>query len=183
MHIVIEENQKNNWVPTWVKPTDDGNHRIVQKGANWLPQQIEYIDLSTLIETPKAAPEPVKLSNDNGANHPNGLPDNFYDFFLLRAERECSDSPKTVEQLNENWQVHKPQLKAWLTRATEDGKMEKLDDTQGYRWIISAKHESQAIRNLPTNCELAEQAKQLDMLESEAPNHDQAQTQPTSKSA
>ena len=103
-----EENQKNNWVPIWVKHTDDGNHRIVQRGANWLPHCIDEVDLSTLTNAEKGTLEPPKPSANNGANHPNGVPDSFYGFFLLMAERECSDSPKTVEQLYKNGNSTKP---------------------------------------------------------------------------
>ncbi len=99
-----EENQKNNWVPIWVKHTDDGNHRIVQRGANWLPQSIEDIDVSALMETANDAPELVDPPTGNGGNPPNSISGmNFYDFFLHMAEQECSDSPKTIEQLQKKW--------------------------------------------------------------------------------
>ncbi len=164
-----EENQKNNWVPIWVKHTDDGNHRIVQRGANWLPQSIEDIDVSALIETPISLPEPVDPYTDNGANPANNIPGSFYEFFLLMAERECSASPKTIEQLYEKWQFHKAQLKKWLDKATEDNNLEKLEDTQSYRWILPAERETQTVSAPPTNGELSEQERQLGMLESETP--------------
>ncbi len=185
-----EENQKNRWVPIWVKHTDDGNHRIVQRGANWLPHSIEDVDVSALVETPKAAPEPIEPSTDNGVSPANGISGmDFYDFFLLKAEQECSDSPKTIDQLREKWQFHKTQLTKWIKKATEDKKMEQLDDTQGYRWILPAAHETQAVSTPHTNGELPEQERQLGMLESSATltppqdSHDQTQTQPTTKSA
>ena len=157
-----EENQKNNWVPIWVKHTDDGNHRIVQRGANWLPQSIEDVDVSTLMETEKAVPEPVEPSIDNDANPLNSISGmNFYDFFLRMAKQECSDSPKTIEQLHEEWDFHKVQLRKWLDKATEDEKMAKLDDTESYRWLPSAEHQSQAAISPPMNGELPEHGKQL----------------------
>ena len=184
-----EENQKNNWVPIWVKHTDDGNHRIVQRGAKWLPQIIDEVNFSTLVEAPKATPESVAPSTDNGASPASGISGmDFYDFFLLKAEQECSDSPKTVDQLHGKWQFHKTQLTKWLKKATEDKKMDQLDDTQGYRWILSTEHEMQTVSSSTPNSELPEQGT-LDMLESSVTltpsqaTHDQSQTQPAAKSA
>ena len=175
-----EENQKNNWVPIWVKHTDDGNHRIVQRGANWLPHSVDDVDLSALTDTEKPAPEPERPSADNGVNPPNGIPDSFYDFFLLMAERECSDSPKTIEELQEVLgPIRRDQLRSWLNKAIKEKKME-LDDTQSYRWIISVENENQTVSTPHTNGELPEQERQLGMLESSATlappqdSHDQA---------
>lgn len=186
-----EENQKNNWVPIWVKHTDDGNHRIVQRGANWLPHSIDEFDLSGLVKGTKAAPEPVtpSINNDpNPLNVTSGIRP--YDSFLFMAERECSDSPKTTDELQEVLgPVLKDQLRSWLNKAIKEKKIEKLDDTQGYRWIIFAETETQAISAPYTNGELPAQEKQLDMLESSTTltpsqtSHDQAQGQPTAASA
>jgi len=48
----VLENIKNGWVPMWVKPTDDpdaGNETLVQKGARWLPKNVDCIDPSLLL--------------------------------------------------------------------------------------------------------------------------------------
>ena len=48
----VLENIKNDWVPIWIKPTEDnsaGNATLVKKGASWLP----VLDLSALIKYPK----------------------------------------------------------------------------------------------------------------------------------
>ena len=127
-----EENQKNNWVPIWVKHTDDGNHRIVQRGANWLPNSIDEVDLSALTNTERGAPKLPKPSTDNGANPLNSIREmSFYDFFLRYAQRLCSDSPKTLDEFSDELDLNKNQLKKWLRMATEDKKMSKLENTGG----------------------------------------------------
>ena len=130
----------------------------------------------------------MEPSTDNIENPPNGIPNSFYDFFLLMAERECSDAPKTIEHLHEKWQFHKTQLKKWLDKAADDNKMEKLDDTEGYRWILLSESKKRAVPNPPMNGELPEQVEQLGMqLESgmtpSQATDDQSQTRPTAKSA
>ena len=184
-----EENQKNNWVPIWVKHTDDGNHRIVQRGANWLPNSIDEFDLSALADTEEDAPEPPKPSTDNDVNPPNGISDSFYDFFLRYAQRLCSDSPKTLDEFSVELDLNKNQLKKWLRMATEDAKMSKLENPESYQWILSTEYDRQTVSTPTMKGELPAQERQLGMLESNttlAPSqdtHDQAQTQPTAKSA
>ena len=49
----VLENIKHNWVPMWVKSTDDpeaGNAALVQKGAKWLPENLSEIGLSHLLK-------------------------------------------------------------------------------------------------------------------------------------
>jgi len=49
----VLENIKHNWVPMWVKSTDDpeaGNATLVQKGAKWLPENLSEIGLSHLLK-------------------------------------------------------------------------------------------------------------------------------------
>lgn len=162
-----EENQKNNWVPIWVKHTDDGNHRIVQRGANWLPNSIDEVDLSALTDTERGTPKPPKPSTDNGANPLNSIREmSFYDFFLRYAQRLCSDSPKTLDEFSDELDLNKNQLKKWLRIATEDKKMSKLENTEGYQWILPVERETQTVSTPPTNGELPAQERQLGMLES-----------------
>ena len=185
-----EENQKNNWVPIWVKHTDDGNHRIVQRGANWLPNSIDEFDLSALKDTEKDTPEPPKPSTDNGVHPLNSINEmSFYDFFLRYAQRLCSDSPKTLDEFSDELDLNKNQLKKWLRMATEDKRMSKLENTESYQWILSAEHRKSSVSSPPTNGGLSAQERQLGMLESNntltpsQDSHDQAQTEPTAKSA
>ena len=56
----VIENIKHNWVPMWVKPTDDpeaGNPALVQKGAKWLPENLAEIDLDHLLRTADSSAE------------------------------------------------------------------------------------------------------------------------------
>ena len=48
------ENLANNWVPLWVKPTNDpdaGNRLLCEQGGWWLPDDISQIQISSLIGT------------------------------------------------------------------------------------------------------------------------------------
>lgn len=60
----VIENLKHDWVPMWVKPTDDpeaGNPALVQKGAKWLPADFGEIGFDHLLKT-------ADLSADQGAD-------------------------------------------------------------------------------------------------------------------
>jgi predicted Rossmann fold nucleotide-binding protein DprA/Smf involved in DNA uptake len=49
------ENLKNDWVPLWVKPTDDpgaGNAQLAAKGARWLPGEDGPRDIRQLFDRP-----------------------------------------------------------------------------------------------------------------------------------
>ncbi len=186
-----KENQKYHWVPLRVRKSDtEGNRRIVEMGARWLTNNLDEIDILNPDETEPALHEQLEPSADNDANPMNRMPGSFYDFFLFIAERECSDSPKTIDELQEILgPVLKDQLRSWLNKAIKEKKIEKLYDTQGYRWILSVETEIQAISTPYTNDELPAQERQLDMLESSTTlipsqvTDDQAQSQPTAASA
>ncbi|WP_288367816.1 DNA-processing protein DprA [uncultured Alcanivorax sp.] len=50
----VLENIRHNWVPMWVKPTDDseaGNSGLVQKGAKWLPEHLAETGFTHLLQT------------------------------------------------------------------------------------------------------------------------------------
>ncbi len=48
------ENIKNDWAPIWIKPTNDssaGNKTLVTKGAKFLPDELDSIDLANLVNS------------------------------------------------------------------------------------------------------------------------------------
>lgn len=50
------ENLKKNWVPVWVKPTEDveaGNEAIVKQGGQWCESMIERLNVSSLFVCPQ----------------------------------------------------------------------------------------------------------------------------------
>lgn len=60
----VIENIKHNWVPMWIKPTDDpeaGNVTLVQKGAQWLPESFFETSLDHFLK-------PADSSSDKGAD-------------------------------------------------------------------------------------------------------------------
>lgn len=50
-----EENLKKQWVPLWVKPTQDtnaANESLVKQGGGWCAHDVESLDLVTIMSTP-----------------------------------------------------------------------------------------------------------------------------------
>lgn len=50
-----EENLKKQWVPLWVKPSQDidaANESLVKQGGNWCAQNVASLDLVTIMSTP-----------------------------------------------------------------------------------------------------------------------------------
>lgn len=53
-----EENLKRGWVPLWVKPTQDaeaGNQALVDAGGAWCDENIEQLDIGSLLVLPEAS--------------------------------------------------------------------------------------------------------------------------------
>lgn len=58
----------------------------------------------------------------------------FYEFFLSRVQTVCSKTALTVEQLQEETNLHKSQLTAWLKQGLADGHLKKLNKPLRYQW-------------------------------------------------
>ncbi len=145
------ENLKKQWVPLWVKRTNEkriGNAAIVRTGATWVPKNIGNVDLKALFTTGRKEKSPqqmtltksdqfVQVVKEDAKTYSSVEDIGFYDLFLSKAQILCKDVSKTPDELAEALQVHKTQLNIWLKRATADQKLEKLYKPVRYQWITT----------------------------------------------
>ena len=146
-----KENLKKDWVPLWVKETQDeeaGNKAIVANGAAWVSSDVNTISIEGLINgaptesdlittfygtavgdiqqmvTEARSHEPVispVVKSKSALQAMKQL--EFYDIFLLKIEQVCSDSPKTVDEIAQTLSLDTAQLKIWLNHAQQENKM------------------------------------------------------------
>ena len=152
------ENINKQWVPLWVKETQDsqaGNAQLVAKGARWLPQSIDDFTVDgLLIDLPsnpareaKDSPLSQNLSTREPVSDyqpeetlveqegPIKLQDaSFYGLFLLRIQTLCRQQALGIDELMTATDLHKSQLTAWLKQAVEEGKVNKLNRPVRYQW-------------------------------------------------
>ena len=145
------ENLKKQWVPLWVKRTNEkrtGNATIVRAGATWVPENIGNVDLKALFTTDRKEKSPQQMTlpkSDQfvqvvkeGVETSSSVEDiEFYDLFLLKAQVLCKDVPKTPDELAEALQIHKTQLDIWLKQAIADQKLKKLFKPVRYQWVTT----------------------------------------------
>jgi predicted Rossmann fold nucleotide-binding protein DprA/Smf involved in DNA uptake len=66
-----QENLKEQWVPLWVKPTQDkdaANAMLVNKGGRWCDENLQDLDLTTLFTSPKkesAGSDPYAIASQS----------------------------------------------------------------------------------------------------------------------
>lgn len=65
----------------------------------------------------------------------------FYTLFLGQIETLCKDKPKSLEELEKTMELHKSQLKEWITRAENEGKLTKLNKPIRYLWRQSRQND------------------------------------------
>ena len=152
------ENINKQWVPLWVKETQDseaGNAQLVAKGARWLPQSIDDFTVDgLLIDLPsnpareaKDSPLSQNLSTREPVSDyqpeetlveqegPIKLQDaSFYGLFLLKIQTLCWQQALGIDELMTATDLHKSQLTAWLKQAVEEGKVNKLNRPVRYQW-------------------------------------------------
>ena len=158
-----KENLKKDWVPLWVKQTQDeeaGNKAIVANGAAWVSSDVNTLSIeglmngapteSDLITTVYGtAVGDIQQMVTEARSHervisPVEKPESalqaikqleFYDIFLLKIEQVCSDSPKTVDQIAQTLSLDTAQLKIWLNHAQQENKIQKLIKPVRYAWV------------------------------------------------
>jgi len=161
------ENIKKGWVPLWVKQTEDaqaGNALIVQKGANWITDNINNVDIEQLVkidhverqtisEDMFASPQKMDVIDENSTKEP--VSDSVNLVEQLKEEPEQSapfEIPETfyqyflfkaklllheakpADELLELLNVNKSQLNVWLKKSVEDQIITKLNKPVRYEW-------------------------------------------------
>lgn len=159
-----EENIKHNWVPLWVKPTEDkaaANKLLVSKGGRWCPEDVQKIDLnSLLISTPiNAQSQPFRQDDQQSdlfsisPKEPAPQPEakiqeasadfaietlsetiDFYSLFLIELKR-LTVQPKKIAELVEETKLQKSQITLWLKQAVNEGHIKKLNRPVRYQCI------------------------------------------------
>jgi predicted Rossmann fold nucleotide-binding protein DprA/Smf involved in DNA uptake len=163
------EDLKAEWVPLWVKRTEStksGNSELVEKGANWIPDDLTSLDclmnsapssadkdertdvpLLEIEAAPSVATEPIvgipaplsldskpaeeqtekssihELIDDTTTDQ---VEVDFYTLFLTRVHDMAKVDPMRVEDIALNLELETSQVKTWLKRAVDDGKIRKL---------------------------------------------------------
>jgi predicted Rossmann fold nucleotide-binding protein DprA/Smf involved in DNA uptake len=69
-----EENLKKQWVPLWVKPTQDkdaANEMLVSKGGRWCEEHVQRLDLPSMLIAPLAGDSRSEINQSNLFSKPN----------------------------------------------------------------------------------------------------------------
>jgi predicted Rossmann fold nucleotide-binding protein DprA/Smf involved in DNA uptake len=143
------ENLDKQWVPTWVKRTNDeaaGNAAIQKRGASWLSEDAGEVDVGSLMTV--AAGTPVAVASDRIQDSSNNVvrlhnagaklergESSFYELFLLLTERACQNEPRTAADIAKELDITKAQTAAWLKRAVTEKKLKKITRPVRYEWV------------------------------------------------
>ena len=146
-----EENLRKQWVPLWVKPTDDvqaSNAQLVTQGGQWCAAHPDDIDVAQWMTTPREQPYQQddlfsgawpkttnKVDVADVAQEPEGIwhPADFYQIFQAQLPALAA-YPVTIEDLGLRTGLHQIQLTEWLQRAVHEGLIEQLAGTNRYQW-------------------------------------------------
>ena len=130
------EDLEHRWVPLWVKPDSapgSGNPELVRRGAAWLPAEAGQLWRpmdGVLPADPlfREAPEHGTLAE--AAPPPFGEPSQpadggLYALFLARIAELTTEKPASIRRIVECLQLQEPQVKDWLQRAVDEGRVER----------------------------------------------------------
>lgn len=153
------ENLRKNWVPIWVKRTTDkyaGNSEIVNKGANWLPEDIlsNFDKFFSQIELTRemVSKDKIPLSKESNVTYQTTREDSLvsegqleakhdvdkllekslYQIFCLKLELILASRPSEPKYLEEQLALTSGQLKIWLKHAINDGLIVKKNKPLRY---------------------------------------------------
>ena len=158
-----KENLKKDWVPLWVKETQDeeaGNKAIVADGAAWVSSDVNTISIEGLMNGAPTESDLITTVYVTAAGDIQQMVTEakshelvispvvksksalqamkqveFYDVFLLKIEHICSDSPKTINEIAQIMSLSTTQLKLWLNQAQQENKIQKLLKPVRYAWV------------------------------------------------
>lgn len=141
------ENLKKQWVPLWVKRSDDmqsGNSELVNQGGRWLPDNILSEGMAQLDAVPynqqvteelplnvMSSPESYAGNKDEGEAVKSAEKDfnivesSMYQFFCLKVKAFLTNGPEDQKSLEEKMGLTSMQMKLWLKRAQDEGLIKK----------------------------------------------------------
>ena len=153
------ENLRATWVPLWVKKTENkksGNPILVNRGANWLPDDplpiealmegcssktelpIDLLSLETNSSSTQIPTEKASIEVEPSKN----TVSNFYQLFIRRFEEVTSEMPLKADEIASHFGLEKSQVNTWLKRAVNEGLAEKME--KPVRYQITGKTRKQA---------------------------------------
>lgn len=162
------ENLKKQWVPLWVKPTEDpaaGNQKIVEQGGLWCEPDAGDLDITQIRTTLKGQPSvdisedlfsqrallaefpqepqkamPGELSASPSVEAIGELEQSLslYQLFLRQLKQLCKSGPKSELEIASACELEMVQVKTWLRRATEEDQVRKLSKPARYEWTSTA---------------------------------------------
>jgi predicted Rossmann fold nucleotide-binding protein DprA/Smf involved in DNA uptake len=159
------ENLKKGWVPLWVKKTNDskaGNAEIVRQGGNWVSDTADTLDMSSVLGGPpkpsaaaeegdlfasKARDDQVRSKSaeagpqSNARRLPEGATE-FYDLFLIKIHKACSQGARSPGELEEELDIKKTQLDVWLKKAVDEKILKKLSRPVRYELLVEDPQQS-----------------------------------------
>lgn len=91
-------------------------------------------------DVPEKTIDDAKIGQNVESEKPNETPDlmsetdDFYELFLTKVQILCKDHAKTTDELASILRLQSTQLKTWLKRATDEGKLNKKLRPVSYIW-------------------------------------------------
>ena len=87
------------------------------------------------LTTTKSEQKKQEFVQDTETANPPKDTDEFYELFLSKVQVLCKDNPKSTEELASVFSLQSTQLKMWLKKATDEGKLKKRIRPVSYQWI------------------------------------------------
>ena len=146
------ENIKKQWVPLWIKPTNDleaGNEALVSEGGQWCTGNLDELQLESLFTqitgiSPQndmfSLSEPVESTANSST--PSAQEEliqtyqtsiDFYSLFIQQMQVFAVE-PVNITDITSYLYLHKSQVTDWLKRAMEEGHVVKLTSPVRFQW-------------------------------------------------
>ena len=87
------------------------------------------------LTTTKSEQKKQEFVQDTETANPPKDTDEFYELFLSKVQVLCKDNPKSTEEIASVFSLQSTQLKMWLKKATDEGKLKKRIRPVSYQWI------------------------------------------------
>lgn len=151
------ENLKKKWVPMWIKETADpeaGNQTLLEyPDALRMPDDIDKYPFDKLFSRQSDSPDstditltqpafnseqemdPPALAPKEGAMAVVEPETTFYELFLNKLHNMCQTTPCRIDELQETLDLNRSQLKVWLNKAVEEGRVTKLARPERYQYV------------------------------------------------